>query len=133
MKKILFLASMLLSGSAFALTDHYVLSDGKHVQHLKINTIGKQTTVYADVDFEPADSGETQHACTADISGEAKYVSENELVLKKQIPSERHFCTLTIKLSPTGAKIEQSEECNYFAAGLCHFNTEGKELPKVKQ
>lgn len=133
MKKTLFLAvAMLVSGAASALTDHYVLRDGSHVQHLKITTVGKETTAYADVDFEPTSSDEGKHACSADIAGEAKFTGENELVLKKQIPSERHFCTLNIKLSPNGAKIEQSEECGYFAAGLCHFGSEGKELLKVK-
>lgn len=133
MKKTLFLAvAMLVSGSAFALTDHYVLRDGNHVQHLKITTVGNDTTASSDVDFEPTTGEEGKHACSADISGEAKFTGENELVMKKQIPSERKFCTLNIKLSPNGAKIEQSEECGYFAAGLCHFGSEGKELVKVK-
>ena len=54
MKKSLFLvATMLISGGAFAATDHYVLRDGNHAQHLKITKINDDITVSADVDFEP--------------------------------------------------------------------------------
>lgn len=133
MKKTLFLAAaMLISGAASAATDHYVLRDGAHVQHLKITKVGDDTTVTADVDFEPSAGEEGKRACSADISGEAKAINDKELVLKKQIEGEKRFCTLTIKLSGDGAKIEQSEDCNYFAAGICHFGSEGKELIKVK-
>lgn len=133
MKKTLFLAAaMLISGAASAATDHYVLRDGAHVQHLKITKVGDDITVTADVDFEPSAGEEGKRACSADISGEAKAINDKELVLKKQIEGEKRFCTLNIKLSGDGAKIEQSEDCNYFAAGLCHFSSDGKELIKVK-
>ncbi len=133
MKKTLFLAvAMLISGAATAATDHYVLRDGSHVHHLKITKLGNDTTVSTDVDFEPTAAEEGKHACSADISGEAKTINENEIALKKQIPSETHYCSLKIKLTPNGAIVEQSEECTYFAAGLCHFTSDGKELVKVK-
>lgn len=133
MKKTLFLAvAMLVSGSASASTDHYLLRDGSHVQHLKISTAGGDTTVTADVDFEPNASEQGKHACSAEIRGEAKIVKENELVLKKQIDGEARYCTLKIQLSNDGAKIEQSDDCTYFAAGICRFASDGKELLKIK-
>ena len=133
MKKILLMAgAMLISGVAMAATDHYVLRDGSHVQHLKITKIGDDVTVAVDADFEPNASEQGKRACAADVAGEAKMNGENEVVLKKQIEGEKRYCTLTIKLSNDGAKIEQSEDCNYFAAGICHFDTQGKELIKVK-
>jgi hypothetical protein len=133
MKKTLFLAiALLVSGAASAATDHYVLRDGNHVRHLKVTKVAGEVNISADVDFEPAADDKGKHACSADISGEAKAASATELLLKKQIPSEAHYCSLKVQLTPEGAKIEQSEECNYFAAGNCHFNTDGKELLKVK-
>lgn len=133
MKKSLFLAvAMLVSGSAFALTDHYILRDGTHVQHLKITKLGDDVTVSADVDFEPNASEEGKHACSAEVSGEAKVVNDNELVLKKHIEGEKRFCSVKVLLTPNGAKLEQTEDCNYFAAGICRFATDGKELLKIK-
>lgn len=133
MKKYLFLAvAMMASGSAFAATDHYVLRDGSHVQHLKITKLGDDITLSVDVNFEPNAAETGKHACSADVSGEAKSTSENELVMKKRIEHETHFCTLKVQLTPNGAKIEQSEDCNYYAAGICHFGSDGKELLKIK-
>ena len=133
MKKSLFLtAAMLVSGGTFAATDHYILRDGNHVQHLKITTIKDEITVSADVDFEPNTSEAGREPCSADVSGEAKSVAANELIMKKHLAGEASFCELKVHLSPTGAKIEQSEDCGNFAAGICHFSSDGKELLKVK-
>lgn len=133
MKKHLFLVvALLTSGSVFAGTDHYLLRDGSHVHHLKINTTGNTTTVSTDVDFEPSTSEAGKHACSAQFASEAKKTAENILVAKKHIEGEAKSCTLTIHLSPNGATIEQSEECGYFAAGICHFNSDGKELVKIQ-
>lgn len=132
MKKNLFLAvAMLMSGSVFAATDHYLLRDGNHVHHMKITKLGDDINVSTDVDFEP-NANEKGHACSAEVSGEAKMVAENELVMKKRIEHETNFCTLNIHLTPNGAKVEQSENCHYYAAGLCHFTSDGKELLKIK-
>jgi hypothetical protein len=132
MKKILFITiALLVSGSAFATTDHYVLRDGNHVQHLKITDLNKEITVSADVDFEP-NTNEKGHACSAILSGEAKNMGEGKLVVKKHAESEASYCELKIQLSETGAKIEQSKDCDNFAAGICHFSSDGKELIKVK-
>jgi hypothetical protein len=133
MKKSLFLAfAMLLSSNSFAATDHYLLRDGNHVQHLKITTVGKDITVTADVDFEANAAEVGRHACSGQVSGEAKQVAENELLLKKHIEGEARICSLKIHLSADGAKIDQSEECSYFATGICHFTSDGKELLKIK-
>ena len=133
MKKTLLLtATLLISGTALAATDHYVLRDGSHVHHMKINTVGGDTTVSVDVDFEPNSAEPGKHACSADLSNEAKFVGENELTVRKQIPSEARYCTLQVHLTPNGAKIEQSEDCTYFAAGICHFASDGKELVRIK-
>lgn len=133
MKKILFLAvTMLASGSAIAATDHYLLRDGNHVQHLKITTLGKDIKATVDVDFEPNVDETGKHACSATVAEEAKSVGENELVLKKHIEGEARSCSVKIHLTPNGAKLEQSEECNYFAAGICSFSSNGKELLKIK-
>lgn len=123
---------MLVSGSAWALTDHFVLRDGNHVYHLKITGVGETITASADVDFEPTAGEKGKHACSAAVSGDARFVSDNELVMKKQIPGETHYCTLNIKLTPNGAIVQQSKDCDYFAAGICHFDSEGKELIKFK-
>jgi hypothetical protein len=133
MKKSLFLGlALLVSGNAFAVTDHYLLRDGNHVHHLKITQIGDEITVSTDVNFEPNASEAGRAPCSAEVSGEAKRVAENELVLRKQIEGEARHCSLKIHLSPTGAKIEQSEDCTYYAAGLCHFESDGKELTKIR-
>ena len=133
MKKSLFLvAAMLVSSSAFAATDHYILRDGTHVQHLKISTVKGEVTVAEDVDFEPNASEAGREPCSADVSGEAKTVAPNELVLKKHAAGQAAFCELKVHLSPTGAKVEQSEDCGNFAAGICRFSTDGKELIKVQ-
>jgi hypothetical protein len=133
MKKCLFLiAAMLVSGVASAATDHYVLRDGNHVQHLKITKINDEVTVSADVDFEPNTNEAGSKPCTGDISGEAKSLAANELVLKKHSESEATFCELKIHLTPTGAKVEQSKDCDNFTPGICHFSTDSKELVKIK-
>ncbi len=133
MKKTLFLtAALLVSGGAFATTDHYVLRDGNHVQHLKITTVNDETTVSADVDFEPNANEAGSKACTGDVSGEAKTVAANELVMKKHSPGEATYCELKVHLSATGAKVEQSKDCDNFAAGICRFSSEDKELVKIK-
>ena len=133
MKKSLFLiAAMLVSGGAFAATDHYLLRDGNHVQHLKITKINDENTVSADVDFEPNANEAGSKFCKGEISGEAKSVAANELVLKKHSESEATFCELKIHLTPTGAKVEQSKDCDNFTPGICHFSTDSKELVKIK-
>lgn len=133
MKKSLFLvASMLVSGTAFAVTDHYVLRDGNHVQHLKITKIGDEITASVDVDFEPNAGEEGAKPCSGEVSGEAKMEKENELVFKQRSESEANFCELKVHLSPNGAKIEQSKDCNNFITGICRFSSSGKELAKVK-
>jgi len=133
MKKILLLAvGLLLSSAALAQTDHYFLRDGNHVRHLKISKVGDATTVTADVDFEPNANEEGKYPCSAEISGEAKNVSENELVMKKHSESSAAYCELTVKLSANGAQVAQSEGCGNFVTGICHFATDGKELVKIK-
>lgn len=130
--KMCLMAAMLVSGGALAATDHYLLRDGSHVQHLKINTLEDETTVTVDVDFEPNADEVGENACSATISGEAKAVAEDELLMKRRADGEAHYCSLTIKLLPEGATIEQSEDCSYFVAGICRFSTDGKELLKIE-
>lgn len=133
MKKVLFTAIvMLLSTAASAETDHYILRDGSHVQHLKITKTGEDIRITADVDFEPNSSEQGKHACSADISGEGKAVSDKEIVLKKQVDGERRYCLVNVKLTENGAILEQSEDCGYFVTGICHFSSNGKELLKIK-
>lgn len=124
--------ALLASGSAFGATDHYLLRDGSHVYHMKITQIGDDLSVSADVNFEPNAAESGKAACSAEVSGEAKRVGENELVMKKQVEGEARYCTLKIHLTPTGAKVEQSEDCTYYAAGICHFDSNGKELTRWK-
>jgi hypothetical protein len=132
MRKSLFIFAMLISGSVLANTDHYVLREGKHVHHLKITQLGDEITVSSDVDFEPNADEKDSKACSADITDEAKKTGENKLRVKKQSEGEASYCVLDITLSPTGAKIDQSEDCNNFVTGICHFSSGGKELIKVK-
>ncbi len=133
MKKSLLLSvAMLVSGGACASTDHYILRDGNHVHHLKITQIGEDITVGADVNFEPNASEADGKPCSAEISDEGKSTGANEVTVRKQIEGEARYCTLKISLTPNGAKVEQSDECGYFAAGICHFDSDGKELVKVK-
>jgi hypothetical protein len=125
-------ASLVFSGGAFAATDHYVLRDGNHVHHLKVTKIDDNIFVSADVDFEPNANETGSKACSGEVSGEAKSVAANELVFKKHSESEATFCELKIHLTPNGAKIEQSKDCDNFAPGICRFSTDGKELVKIK-
>jgi len=134
MKNILIAAlTLLVSSAAFASTDHYIRRDGNHVQHLKITRIGDDISGSMDVDFEP--NGQTEadrKPCSAAIDGDAKLTGENEITLRKQVPGETDRCSLKIKLSNEGAKVEQSPECGYFVGGICHFDSDGKELIRIK-
>lgn len=135
MKKIMIMAlGLLFSTSVFAGADHYIRKEGGHVQHLKISKQNDEVNVLVDVDFEATGKYEAgAKPCSAEISGEAKVVSENELILKKQAQGEAHYCELKIHLSDDGAKIEQSEDCGkYFTGGFCKFDSEGKALMKIK-
>ena len=132
MKKILFLTiSLLISGNVFAATDHYVLRDGNYDRHLKITKISDEYTVSANVDFDSTTEAGSTH-CSEAISGKAKSISANELIMKKHSESEAAFCELKIQLSPNGAKIEESKECENFTVSQCHFSSNCKELIKVK-
>lgn len=133
MKKSLILALTLFGGNAaWAFTDHYLLREDTHVLHLKITKVGDDVYATMDVNFEPNSSEAGRAACSADIAGDAKFVAPNRVVLKKQIEGEARYCTLTIDLTATGAKVEQSPDCGHYAAGLCHFSSGGKELAKIK-
>jgi hypothetical protein len=132
MKTSLFIFALLISGSAFAATDHYVLRDGNHVHHLKVTKLNNEYNVSMDVDFEPNADEKDAKACSADISGEAKSSGENKITLKKRSEEEANSCSLDITLGATGAKVEQSKDCDNFLTGICHFTSEGKEIPKVK-
>jgi len=132
MRKSLFCLALLISGTAYAATDHYVLREGNHVHHLKVTQLGDEITVSSDVDFEPNADEKDSKACSADITGEAKKAGENKITLKKHSEEDATYCVLDITLSPTGAKIDQSENCKNFVTGICHFSSEGKELVKVK-
>lgn len=132
MKKSLFIPlALLISGNALAATDHYVLRDGDFVRHLKVTKTSDDYTVSANVDYDASKDGNSTH-CSESISGKAKSTGENQLVLKKHSESEASFCELKIQLSPTGAKIEESKDCDNFTVSQCHFATEGKELIKIK-
>ncbi len=133
MKKTMILAlGLLFSTGAFAGADHYIRKDGNHVQHLKITKQGGKVDVLEDVDFEPA-AGEKDKPCSAEISGEAKVISETELHLKKQAMGEAHYCELAIHLSGDEARIDASPDCSrYFTGDFCRFGSEGKALIKVK-
>lgn len=131
-KNLLPVIVLLFSSAAFAQTDHYFLRDGNHVRHLKISQIKDKMTVTADVDFEPNPDEEDGYPCAAEISGEAKKVAEDVVVLKKHAESAASYCELSIQLTATGAKVAQSEGCGNFVTGICHFATDGKELVKMK-
>jgi hypothetical protein len=134
MKNSLFAALLLvMSGAALAGTEHYLRRDGNHVQHLKITRAGNDISASMDVDFEPSGEAEAgRKACSAAISGDAKQTGDNLITFRKQIPEETDHCALTITLSNDGAKVEQSPECGYFVGGICHFDSEGKELVRIK-
>ncbi|MDD5033224.1 MAG: hypothetical protein PHE55_00575 [Methylococcaceae bacterium] len=133
MKKMMIMAlGLLFSTSVFAGADHYIRKDGNHIQHLKITKQKGDVNVLVDVDFEPG-ANETDKPCSAEISGEAKVISENELILKKQAQGEAHYCQLKVNLSGDEAKIEESQDCaRYFSGGFCRFGSEGKALNKIK-
>ncbi|WP_340123576.1 hypothetical protein [Methylobacter svalbardensis] len=131
MKKNLFLAiALLISGNVFAATDHYVLRDGDYVRHLKVIKINADYIVSADVDFESTAKEGSAH-CSQAVSGKATSTGENELVMKKHSSSAASSCELKIKLSPNGAKIEESKDCDTFTVDKCHFSSGNKELIKV--
>lgn len=133
MKKTLFLTiAMLISGSAFAGTEHYVLRDGNRVQHLKVTDKNGEVTISTDVDFEANANEKDRPTCSASLTDEAKRVDKDNLLVKKHSEVDASFCELKINLTDTGAKIEQSKGCENFATGICHFSSDGKELVKVK-
>jgi len=133
MKKSLFLTiALLTSGNVSAATDHYILRDGDYVRHLKVVKINDDYTVSAEVDYDSTAKETGSEHCSADITGRAKSTGKDELTLKKHAESEAAFCELKIQLSPNGAKIEETKDCDNFAVGKCRFSSEGKELVKVK-
>lgn len=134
MNRFFFLAVVFaFSTGALASTDHYLRRDGGHVQHLKVIQRGGETQVSMDVDFDPdSDDRKGVHPCSVDISGEARSLAPNELVVKKQIENEARHCTLKIHLGTDSARVEQSEECAYYAGHFCKFDTEGQALKKAQ-
>lgn len=133
MKKSLFWAAIILiPGAVFAGTDHYYLRDGNHVQHLKITQLNNEIHVSVDVNFEANADESGKRSCSAEISGKADFIKENELFMKIHSQGQANYCKLNIKLSGDTATIKQSEHCDNFARGICHFSTDGKELVKVK-
>ena len=133
MKHLIFaLVALVASGQAMADTQHYFRRDGNHVHHLKITNVAGEVFVAADVDFDPnADEGAQKH-CSAAISGEAKKTGDNEITFRKHIEGEAKHYVLKVSVSPEGAKVEQSAECSYYVTGICHFDSDGKELTRVK-
>jgi hypothetical protein len=133
MKHLIFaLVALVASGQAMADTQHYFRRDGNHVHHLKVTSIGSDVFVAADVDFDPNANEGTQKHCSAAISGEAKKTGDNEITFRKHIEGEAKHCVLKISLTADGAKVEQSPECSYYVTGICHFDSDGKELTRVK-
>jgi hypothetical protein len=131
-RKLVLTIAMLVSGNIFAATDHYVLRDDGYVRHLKVTSTNDEFHVTADVDFESTANNGSSARCSSQISGDAKSVGKNELVMKKHSESEASYCELKIQLSQNGAKIEQSKACENFAVGNCRFSSDGKELAKIK-
>lgn len=134
MRKIAYLFIGLFFASAVnADVEHYLRSAGSHVQHMKIVTDKNgDKHVRMDVDFVPSASDKNQNNCSVEIAGEAKKVSENELVVRKQSEGERRYCTLNIILQGDAATVKQSEDCGYFLGHLCKFDSEGETLKKVR-
>ncbi|BBL71068.1 hypothetical protein [Methylogaea oryzae] len=134
MKRIAYAAlGLLFAGAAQAGAEHYLRTAGSHVQHLKIVTQKNGDKIVSmDVDFEPGEGEKDAHACSVDISGEAKKVSDTELVLRKQSESERRYCTLNVTLQGDAATVKQSEDCSYFLGHFCKFDSEGDTLKKVR-
>jgi hypothetical protein len=132
MKKTLLCIAFFISGNAIAATDHYILRDGNHIHHLKVTKLNNEYDVSMDVDFEPNADEKDGKPCSAAVSGQAKVTGENKITLKKHSEEEASYCTLDITLSDTGAKVEQSKDCDNFVTGICHFTSEGKEIPKIK-
>ena len=126
------LFTVLFTTTALAETDHYLRRDGHHVHHLKITRTDGDIFVTADVDFDANANEEGKKHCSASISGEAKKTGEQEITFRKHIEGEARHCVLKISLSAEGAKIEQSPECSYYVAGICHFDSDGQELTRIK-
>lgn len=129
---IIALATLIFSTTALAETEHYLRRDGNHVQHLKISHVEDEIFVTADVDFDANENEAGKKHCSGAITGEAKKTGENEITFRKHIEGEARHCTLKIQLSPEGARVEQSPECGYYVAGICHFDSDGKELTRIK-
>lgn len=126
------MATMLFSSSVLAVTDHYLLREGNHVQHLKITILNDKITASSDVNFEP-DAVETKAVpCSGEVSGEGKRIGENEISFKQHSGSEANSCVLKVKLTANGAVIEQSKHCDNFVTGICRFSSNGKELKKIQ-
>lgn len=126
------LLTFMVSSSVYAGTEHYLRRDENHVQHLRVTRIGDDIKISMDVEFEPNNSEAGQKPCSAEVSGEAKSTGENEITLRKQIEGEAKHCTLKIQTSNNGAKVEQTPECSYYVTGICHFDSDGKELIKMQ-
>lgn len=131
-RKVILWAFMMYSVTAMAGTDHYLLQDGHHVQHLRINKQAKEVHVSMDVDFEANGPDEENFKpCSHEIAGEARQVAENELIVKRQADGEAHYCQLHIKLNGDAATVEQSKDCDYFLGTFCRFDTQGQSLKRV--
>lgn len=135
MKRLVLLAlTGLAANAAYASTEHYVRKDGLHVQHLKITRTGDEIRAAMDVDFEPTpvEASNGVKPCSVEVEGEARMISENELVFKEQVPEERRYCEVRVTLSGDEARTSESKDCGYFLANFCRFDSEGKALIRVK-
>ena len=133
MRNVLVIAiAALFSTGALAGAEHFIRVDGGHVQHLKVTKQKGDVDLLVDVDFEPA-GAETDAPCSIQLSGQAKVISPNEFVLKKQAQGEAHYCQLHVTINGDQASIEESQDCaKFFTGGFCRFGSEGKTLTKVK-
>ena len=133
-KSIFFAAIWLFSSTAFAVTNHYYMRDGNHVQHMKITQLknNKEIHVSIDVDFEANEDEEGRRTCAAEISGKAEYIKDDELFMKIHSKGQANYCKLNIKLRDDSATIKQSEHCDNFVRGICHFSTGAKSLKKIE-
>ncbi|MGR9087192.1 MAG: hypothetical protein ACU841_08970 [Gammaproteobacteria bacterium] len=133
MKKLfLFAASLFFYDTAMAVTDHYLLREGNHVQHLKITRINDKIMASADVNFEANPDEPNAIPCSGEVSGDARMEGDNLLVFKQHSVSEANYCELRVELSENGAAIKQSKHCDNFVTGICRFSSNGKELVKIQ-
>jgi len=124
---------MLVSGSALAATDHYVLRDGNHVQHLK--DYKNQWWDFSKRRRQFLNRMPTKLAANpvpAKFQVKPRVWLQTNWLWKSVLKAKRLFVSWRFILAQLVPRLKQSKDCDNFGSGYLPLLYNGKELIKVK-